>query len=223
MSMLKQVVRKIFPSKQAKRVKPWKQINGDKTLRLNYDLDNFSVVFDLGGYEGQWASDIFSKYQCTVFVFEPYLPYAGDIKSRFEKNTHIKVYNFGLGKEDKRLELYPSKDASSIFKKNGVPSIIEIRKASTFIRSANIRMIDLMKINIEGGEYDLLEELIEEGTVKHIRNIQVQFHDFVPDAYKRMKKIQFLLSATHQLSFQYEFVWENWTLKKQTPSAERKQ
>jgi len=37
---------------QRKRVIPWFAVNGDQTLRLNYDLDANSLVFDLGGYKG---------------------------------------------------------------------------------------------------------------------------------------------------------------------------
>ena len=44
------------------RAAQWFKDNGDKTHRLNYNLNEKSIVFDLGGYEGQWASDIFSKY-----------------------------------------------------------------------------------------------------------------------------------------------------------------
>ena len=46
----------------------------------------------------------------------------------------------------------------------------------------------LMKINIEGGEYDLLEELLDENMIKQIVNLQVQFHDFVERSDERMKK-----------------------------------
>ena len=47
-----------------------------------------------------------------------------------------------------------------------------------------------------------------------IANIQVQFHDFVLDAESRMKSIQADLRKTHELTYQYDFVWENWKLKK---------
>jgi len=214
MSITKRFFRKIFPTVQAKRVKPWLMINGDKTYRLDYDLDENSVVFDLGGYEGQWASDIFSKFRCTVFVFEPYRKYATNIQNRFSRNSHIKVFDFGLGKEESQLTLYSNDDSSSIFKKHGQAFTIDLKKASDFIGNLDIDGIDLMKINIEGGEYDLLEELISSNSVKKITNIQVQFHDFVPDAFLRMKEIQNSLSKTHDLTYQFEFVWENWKLKK---------
>src|SRR5438477_4586077 len=47
-----------------KRVIAWREINGDRTLRLSYDLSENDVVFDVGGYEGQWASDIYAMYGC---------------------------------------------------------------------------------------------------------------------------------------------------------------
>lgn len=69
---------KLSPEEIAfRRVQPWVKAKGDLTLRLDYEfLNPKSVVFDLGGYEGQWASDIFGKYGSKVFVFEPMLEYA---------------------------------------------------------------------------------------------------------------------------------------------------
>jgi hypothetical protein len=90
---------------------------------------------------------------------------------------------------------------------------ILLKDVSAFINSNEIGEIDLMKINIEGGEYDLLDRIVNTGVVKQIKNIQVQFHDFVPNAEKRMPNIQEKLSLTHELTYQYLFVWENWKRK----------
>jgi hypothetical protein len=63
--------------------------------------------------------------------------------------------------------------------------------------------VDLMKINIEGGEYELLEHLIARGLTKRIRNIQVQFHeDVMAGAAGRMERIQSRLAETHHLTYQ---------------------
>ena len=75
------------------------------------------------------------------------------------------------------------------------------------------RTVDLMKVNIEGGEYELLEHLIAKGLVPRIRNIQVQFHeDVIPRAARRMERIQSSLAKTHHLTWQERFIWENWEL-----------
>ncbi len=198
---------------QSERVKPWFEIGGDRTLRLNYDLNEKSIVFDLGGYEGQWASDIYSKYRPKIYVFEPMPEYAKNIKERFKKNPDIKTFIFGLSNEDKKISLTVDGDASSGIKESDNAIEAELKKAATFIDNLGVNKIDLMKINIEGGEYDLLDHLIETGWIKNIDNIQVQFHDFFDEAEGRMKKIQAQLKKTHKITYQYPFVWENWKLK----------
>ena len=47
---------------QKERCKPWFAVNGDETLRLDYNLTETSVVLDLGGFKGNFAESIFNKY-----------------------------------------------------------------------------------------------------------------------------------------------------------------
>lgn len=197
---------------QTERVVPWFKIDGDKTLRLNYRLNSSSVVVDVGGYEGQWASDIFAKYCCNIIIFEPVKTFADKIKSRFTKNEKIKTYKYGLSNKNAKQVISLLADSSSMFKSDTDQEEIEVVDGSIFLTKENIANIDLMKINIEGGEYDLLDNLIDSGFIPKIKNIQVQFHDFVPNAKSRMLKIQNELRKTHHLTYQYEFVWENWEI-----------
>jgi FkbM family methyltransferase len=198
---------------QAERVKPWLDVNGDQTLRMDYPLNNNSVVFDLGGYEGQWASDIYSRYRCKIYIFEPVPQFAKEIKQRFLKNPDIHVQDFGLSDKDGKIKLSMEANATSAYKESDDSVEVELRKANHFIKEKNIESIDLIKINIEGGEYDLLDHLLSEGLVRNIQNLQIQFHDFVPDAETRMNHIQDQLKKTHELTYQFPFVWENWRLK----------
>lgn len=195
----------------SKSDKKWVKDKGSETLRLDYDeLDEHSIVFDIGGYKGQWASDIFSKYLCQIYIFEPIRKYASVIKKRFKKNSKIHVYFFGLSDKNKKTRIAVEEDSSSIYKKGQESAEIEIVNITEFLKSNNIQHIDLMKINIEGEEYDLLDALVQSGFVENIMNIQVQFHDFVENAESRMKKVQSELSKTHKLTYQYLFVFENW-------------
>lgn len=196
-----------------KRTIPWFVINGDRTFRLNYDLNENSIVFDLGGYEGQWASDIFSKYCCYVHIFEPVKKFSNSIKKRFINNSKIIVHQFGLSEENKVAKIAVDKNSSSVFKKGCALENITLFKAIDFMQKNNIYNIDLMKINIEGGEYDLLDHLILTDFIKNIKNIQIQFHDFVANSEQRMLIIQNNLTKSHNLTYQYPFVWENWKIK----------
>lgn len=215
MGIFSKIKRKIFSSEIEKTVMRWYEADGENTLRIDYDnLNENSIVIDLGGYKGEWASNIYSKYLCNVFVFEPASRFYQQIKKRFERNPKIKLYPFGLGSQDKEEKIYLNAESTSIHKKKGTPENISIKNFATFLKQNDIKKIDLIKINIEGSEYDLLEFLIENNLIEQIENIQVQFHNFVENAEARMKKIQNNLAKTHTLTYQYNFVWENWKLKR---------
>lgn len=198
---------------EQERVIPWIRDDGDRTHRLQYDLCAESLVLDLGGYKGQWASDIYSMYCCKIHIFEPVTQFAVEIKRRFARNPRIVVHDFGLSDRNTTTAISVTADSSSQFKTSEVIENINLIEAREFFSDNDFEFIDLMKINIEGGEYDLLEHLIASNLVNKIRNIQVQFHDFIPDAEVRMKKIQAALNQTHKVTYQYKFVWENWLLK----------
>jgi len=200
-------------NKKQLRVRAYLEADGDKTLRVNYDLNNNSVVFDVGGYEGEWSHDIFSKYGCNIHIFEPVPSFAEDIKKRFIDNKKVQVYPFGLSDKNSSEKISVNNYKSSLFKNEGDITEIKLVKFSDFFFQNDINFIDLMKINTEGGEYDLLEGIIKADLIKKVDNIQVQFHNFVPNAEDRMKKIQSELEKTHELTYQYKFVWENWKLK----------
>lgn len=207
------IAKKIYTSPQKKEVVEWFKIHGDKTLRLQYNLDSSSLVFDLGGYWGQWASDIFAMYGCTIHVFEPVMDFAERIEKRFSGNKKIFIHRFGLSNENRLVKISFNEDSSSIYKPGNNYRNAHLLKATDFIKERHIERIHLMKINIEGGEYDLLEHLIFTGYINKINDIQVQFHDFIPNAEQKMLLIQNELEKTHRLTYQYPFVWENWSLK----------
>lgn len=199
---------------QYERCKPWFAANGDQTLRLNYPLNKDSVVFDLGGYKGEFATDIYNKYQSTIYVFEPIQSFYNIIKDTFVANHKIKPFPYGLAGKDGSLQISMSDNSSSVYIKSKKTEIIQLKSIVDFIKNNKIKHIDLIKINIEGGEYEVLESLIAHDKLHMFTDIQVQFHDFIiPEAETRMKTIQNNLSKTHKLTYQYDFVWENWTLK----------
>jgi FkbM family methyltransferase len=202
-----------------RRVLDWHSRGLDKTLRLEYDLDERSVVLDVGGYEGQWASDIFAMYRCRIHVFEPVASHAAKIARRFERNPLITVHAFGLAREDGSARISLADDQSSVLdtRQSGASEEVRMVGIGSFAESEGLTHIDLMKINIEGGEYDLLEHLLDSGRIQQFRNVQVQFHDFFPAARERRMSICERLVQTHHRTYAIEFVWENWERNSGSP------
>ena len=206
--------RRRLPTAHEKNVRAWVALNGDATLRLDYPLTADSTVLDVGGYRGQWASDIFVRYGCAVAIFEPWPASAQQIEDRFRHTSAVTVYPFGLGASSRAERLYGQGDSTSIFqRRKGVESqSLSIRAVTEIWQELGLDFVDLMKINIEGGEYELLDALVETGLIARVQDVQVQFHEIVPDAKHRRSVLQDRLAATHRLTYSVPFVWENWTL-----------
>ncbi len=193
-------------------LREWRRIEGDRRLRLEYDLDANSVVFDVGGFEGQWASDIVAMYGCRVEVFEPVPAFAEDVQKRFERNPLVNVHMAGLAAEAGATSLELSGDASSHVRSgSGEGTVaVELVAVADAIAATPAQQVDLMKVNIEGAEYDLVEHMIETGLISQVRDLQVQFHLFIPNARARLDAIRAGLARTHVPTYQYDFLWENW-------------
>ncbi len=211
------IQRKFFPSDFDNQLTKWFSDDGDYNKRLSYELSEESFVVDLGGYKGQFASDLFSKYQPRIWIFEPIPEYYEILINRFENNSKIQSFNIALGNNNKDELFYLDNDGTSIHNKsnnkNAHQQKVEFRDIKNFFNEHSIETVDLMKVNIEGGEYDLLDYMIEQNIIENIKNIQIQFHTFVPEAEKRMALIQEKLALTHELKWQYKFVWESWSKK----------
>jgi FkbM family methyltransferase len=215
--LIRPLLASLFPSNerlrrslQRQRTQQWMRIEGDHTLRLDYDIGPQSVVFDVGGFRGDWAQAILDKYGSEVYVFEPVPVFAQTIRARFREERNVHVFEFGLSDHSACEVMSVAADGSSFFRAGDNRQEVQVREAMGFLRERNIEHIDLMKINIEGGEYALLDHLIAISFVQNIDNIQVQFHDVCRHARRRARLIQKALAKTHRLTYQFPFVWENW-------------
>lgn len=195
----------------------WVRDRGDETLRLEYDsLTEKSVVFDIGGYVGEFAGSISMKYNCKVYLFEPHPKYYNICVDKFRNNPNVIPLNFGLSDIAGTFQLADSENGSSFLKK-GVDDLgvleCKVREFFGVMEELKIKHIDLMKINIEGAEYALLSHILEKDRLNISDQYQIQFHDFVPNAKEKRKSIELAFSKTHSRSWCYDFVWENWKIK----------
>jgi FkbM family methyltransferase len=204
------------PSIQELRVRRWRAVDGDSTLRLQYDLNPEAIVLDVGGFKGEWAIQIAGRYGCTIHVFEPIPEFAATIRALLSRNPKAHIHAFGLSGKSRTERISVNADRSSVFAGQQAGAEIQLVDIVEFLVSHGIEKVDLIKINIEGGEYELLGRLIDSGYISKITDIQVQFHDFVADAEQKMCALQQAMIRTHHLTYEFPFVWENW--RQNTPA-----
>ena len=215
----KKVKSKLLPTYIEKETMRWERDGGDFELRFNYNLDENSIVFDLGGFKGNFSSDLYARMPCKIYIFEPIKKYHLIIKNRFKLNNMIKIFPYGLSDKTESNFIEIKGECSSTFinkyenYENKTIEKIKLFDIDEFIEEKNINKIDLMKINIEGGEYNVIQRLIEKNKVQNIKYLQIQFH--ILDKKSKIKRdyIRKLLQKTHNCEYCYEFVWENWIRK----------
>lgn len=217
-SLLKKITTYIrqhyFPTEQDKVIKQWRADNGDQRLIPVHDLNEDAFVMNVGGFHGDFAAEIYARYSCRINIFEPVPHFVHLMKERFAKNPRIEIFDIGLGGHTSTETISVNQFSSSIYRKVSKDSVeIKIVNIVDWLAANDIEKIDLIKINIEGGEYELLDKFLESSYINCTNEIMIQFHNFFPDAKARMEKIQKKLAETHTLTFQYPFIWENWKMK----------
>lgn len=174
---------------------------------FSYPLNEDSVVVDFGGYRGDWSAEIIRRYNPHVFIFEPIREYFLECAKRFEDNSKVHVFNYVVTCANGLGRICKSADGSSMYTGYGEVETVEMRDVAGL---ALPRRINLVSINVEGGEYSLLARMVETGFVQRCQNIQVQFHNNYPQAVMLREQIRSGLAVTHHETYCYPFVWEAW-------------
>lgn len=191
----------------------WKLISGDKKIHKKYNLNSNSIFFDIGGFEGGFSEKIIQEFDCFCYIFEPHPEHFKTLELKFNSNSKVFLFNYGLSDRDKNLNLL-DESASSRLTNSDEGFKVSVRDVSKVIDELNIKFIDLLKSNIEGAEYDLLNKLIETNKISKIRSLQIQYHkDHIKNAELLRDKINKKLLKTHRNIWSYYFVWERWDLK----------
>jgi FkbM family methyltransferase len=191
----------------------WFSIDGHSTVALDYPLTTDSVVYEIGGYIGEWASAIISKYNPYMYVFEPVPQFYRELESRFKGNPKVKVFNYGISCKNCEVIMHIDGDASSVHIGSGNTLVVPLKDICIVLENNNTSKVDLVQINIEGEEYALLEHMIKKSVVGLFNNVQIQFHKNIPNYESRRASIQKSLSLTHSPRYDYPFVFESWSIK----------
>jgi len=131
------------------------------------------IIFDIGGNIGITSIYLAILFpDALIYTFEP-------LKENFEllyKNTsqfkNIEIFNIGLGPKNGSFKVYLSDDNENFggasFYSKGSGNLSEsfaeckVKNVNDIVKELNINSVDLIKIDTEGGEYDILTSLKKE-------------------------------------------------------------
>ncbi|MSO86053.1 MAG: FkbM family methyltransferase [Acidimicrobiia bacterium] len=190
----------------------------DPSLLLDANLDG-GVILDVGGFEGGWSNRLVRHIGDTpvrILAFEP-VPMMAD-KWR-PTDPRVELHRVGLAGSDRTEKITLAGQGSTIF---GAGTFeIQMRDVDNLLRTEGVERVDLAKVNIEGGEYELIDRMHATGLLDRTRTLIIQFHDFVPGAHRLRRRARRLLEETHECTWCYPWVYERWDHRPAATSTPR--
>lgn len=168
-----------------------------------YDIElatSTPTIFDVGAHIG--LATIFFKQRyplAKITAFEP----NPNTFPLLEENTYfnnihnVTLHNVALGKQSSKRTLYIDSSngggfSTASFLKDawdGTQESLGIEVVTEPLSKYIISTIDLMKIDVEGSEQEIIEELEESGKIKNIKNIIIEFHPTKKQDIEKVKSI----------------------------------
>jgi len=154
---------------------------------INY-FDKSSVIVDLGAGKGEFSSCILRKFPCCrIILVEPAPSQVKEIAKKFESQKKIEILEAAIGnKTNNNARFYLGKNweenslhKSLIVGKEDQTEIkIRVVTLKDIFSLYHLEKIDLLKVDIEGAEWDVLENF-SKLDFERISQISVEFHDFL--------------------------------------------
>jgi FkbM family methyltransferase len=172
-------------------------------------LDNRDkkVIFDLGGNIGTfavWFDHLNKGVDYAGYIFEPHLGNSHILKKNLKLNN---VTKFSIIKKAVsgtsgifKFDISGGFDAFKIDENSKNFIEVEAVKLSDFCKNNNLQKIDLFKIDIEGGEYNIIENDLD-FISSNIKVIMMEYHNI--DNNKNFDYIQKKLETSFIVNIEH--------------------
>ena len=143
-----------------------------RLLNLKH-INNNSIILDIGANIGDVSDVIMKKYDPKIYCYEPNISCYNYMVKRFIKNSKIKIFNVAVSNFSGKTFLYFHKKATNITEFNERSSLKKEKDGLDINKKIEVNcidikeilekhnQIDLIKIDIEGSEYEVMPEIIK--------------------------------------------------------------
>lgn len=179
-----------------------------------------AIAIDCGANIGNVTAHMAAR-GATVHAFEPDPAAYAALARRFSQARDVHVYPKGVWDKDATVKLYHHRQmrdnplkwsvGSSLLKKksNVDPSLydsIQVIDIANFIASLD-QPVALMKIDVEGVEYDIIQRLLQTDAISRIKRILVEPHEEqLPQLAAQAQTVKSQLKQRHITSV--DFNWK---------------
>ena len=136
------------------------------------------------------------------------------MEKKFQNLDNVILINKGLSDKTEKVSFNIDSESSSVFTNSNNSTLVNMISINDFVEKYDIKYIDFIYMNIEGGEFAVLSEFINSGFIRNINHLQIQFHKISKNSERERREIRKLLNKTHNNIFNFPFIWERWDLRK---------
>jgi FkbM family methyltransferase len=171
-----------------------------------YEMVTGSIFIDGGMNEGI-ITDICLKFGAKIYGFEPNPFAAKFLKNKYRNNENVIVEPKAISNRDGKISFNFSDifdqggtkcDVMNKYKRQQNKFEVEEILFSNYVKSIvkqEQKDIYMCKLDIEGAEFEVLEDIIESGVYKNIKYIVCETHArFFGDGDERLKKIEKMIT-----------------------------
>tara|TARA_B100001057_G_scaffold500093_1_gene613426 strand:+ start:3220 stop:3867 length:648 start_codon:yes stop_codon:yes gene_type:complete len=178
---------------------------GDEIIFKKINLSSNSIVIDGGGFNGEFTDQLIKKNCKNIIIYEPDNDFFLRLSEKYSHTKNIKVINLALYNRNQKINLSNNANASSIMEKSDIGE--KVNAIDVGFEFKNYEKIDLLKLNIEGAEYDVLDRLIETQEIRKIKYLLVQFHQEHDLDGTKFNSIFSKIKRDYEIIFNYKYVW----------------
>jgi len=154
----------------------------DEKIYDDLDINNREIVFDIGANIGLWTAYILEKGAKKVYAFEPNKVAINQLRINFKNNKNVDIVPKGVYHNHTKIPFYVDNVnslISSVINSDGKVLAYEIETLTIddVISQYDIKEIDLLKMDIEGAEFDIFDNVTKE-TMSKINALLIEYHDF---------------------------------------------
>lgn len=146
------------------------------------EINAQSIVYSLGiGMDVSFDMDLIASFKCNVYGFDPTPKSIQWVKENINESKFI-MSEFGISNSSKKKKFYLPKNqdniSGSLFPidtvNKGDAIMLEFKTLQEVMQNNNHNHLDILKIDIEGAEYEVLNQIINQSI--SINQIVVEFH-----------------------------------------------
>ena len=175
--------------------------NGENSFYINMIKPFAKVIFDVG----VGGDSIFDTFDGIVHYFEPRIESLDNLKKTLN-NKESYLNNFGLGNSDTTIPFYKEYESFvnrsvSFPEGNSQIETLTIKTGFDYIRKNNIALIDFLKIDTEGYEFDVIKGFYS--SISRIKCIQFEYGGTFKDSGIKLNDVIEYLEEHGFINFSY--------------------